>query len=138
MKEQTFSEHLDELRKRLLWSLASVGVGVLAAFFIRDWLLRVIERPHRFAMKSIHLDSNLYVFRYEETFFVQLKIWLIAGFILSSPAIFFHVWRFIEEALQPKEKKMFWKYFPISFLLFALGALFGYYFLIPYGLLFLA
>ncbi len=84
MREQTFSEHLDELRKRLLWSLASVGVGVLGAFFIRDWLLRVIERPHRFAMKSIHLDSNLYVFRYEETFFVQLKIWLIKNFIFGD------------------------------------------------------
>ncbi|HBQ21243.1 MAG: twin arginine-targeting protein translocase TatC [Deltaproteobacteria bacterium GWA2_38_16] len=139
MKQMTLLEHLEELRLRLIWSLAFFGCGIVLAFSQRTFFMEVVGYPHRYAMKKLGLASSLYVFRYQDSFISQFKVCLMAGFIISFPFIIYHALKFISAGLFPEErKKLVFLYLPFFLLLFVSGSLFSYFLLIPYGLHFLA
>jgi len=73
----------------------------------------------------------------QEGFMTYLKVSLIAGFVLSSPWIFYQVWLFVAAGLYPHERKYVHRYLPASLGLFLGGALFCYYVVMPFVLQFL-
>lgn len=134
----SFLAHLEELRRRVLFSLFFFGGGVLVAFFYRHFFLDILTRPHQWVTQKLNLFSALYLFRYQDSFIFQFKICLISGFLLSFPFILHQLLKFTMTALYPHEQKTLLKIYLPSFLfLFLTGSLFGYFVLIPFGLQFL-
>jgi sec-independent protein translocase protein TatC len=66
-----------------------------------------------------------------EIFFTYLKCALLAGLVLALPVIFWELWAFVSPGLYPKEKRVAVPFVAVSTVLFAGGALFGYYSILP-------
>ncbi len=127
----TFFEHLDELRKRLLWSLAAVFVFTAMGCFLADKALRVLAWP---IYKEL---GPIYFFSPTEAFIIKMKVAFLIGILLSSPVVISQIWQFISPALYEKEKKIFIPLVLITSFLFLFGVFFAYFFVVPFALKFL-
>src|ERR1051325_3524799 len=126
--KMSFLEHLDELRKRIIWSVSSVGVGVLITFVfigdIFDFIMKPMQRSPPPGQTLIYTDPS-------EAFMLQIKIALIAGLIVASPMVFAQVWLFIAPGLYQHEKKLAIPFVVMSTVLFVAGAAFSHYAVFP-------
>lgn len=124
----SFLDHLDELRRRIIWGLASVLAGfVIALFFVYD-IFDFIMRP----MQQLLPPGGTLVYTDpSEAFMLMIKIALIAGLLLASPLVFAQVWLFIAPGLYVHEKKLAIPFVAMSSFLFVLGAAFSHYVVFP-------
>ncbi|MEO7190480.1 MAG: twin-arginine translocase subunit TatC [Vicinamibacterales bacterium] len=127
-KTMSFLDHLEELRKRLIWALASVGAGFAVTFFFVDRIFDFIMRPMQALLPAgqtlIYTDPG-------EAFMLQVKIALIAGLILASPLVFAQVWLFIAPGLYSREKSLALPFIAMSTVCFVIGAAFAHYVVFP-------
>jgi sec-independent protein translocase protein TatC len=126
--KMSFLEHLDELRKRLIYSLVSLCVGIgIAAIFI-ERLYQFVMRP----MKDMLPPGGKLIFTEgPEAFMLYIRIAIIAGLVIAAPLIMTQLWLFISPALYPKERR-----FAIPFVILASagfigGAAFSHYLVFP-------
>ncbi len=126
----TLEEHLQELRRRILWILFILVFFSIVSYPLTPSLLSKIKR-------DLLRGSSLVVLSPQEAILVYIKISLLLGFTLSLPFIIFHSWRFIAPGLIEREKRLFLCVVTSSILLFLLGAGFAYFFLLPITLRFL-
>lgn len=128
-KQASFIDHLEELRRRILWSIAAVALFTAAGFFIAKKFLNVIIE--RAAL------GTTYFFAPTEAFTAQIKAAVFLGVVVSFPFLLYQSWAFIGPGLTRAERRISLSYMGSGIVLFAMGILFGYYILIPYGLKFL-
>ena len=127
LPEMTTEEHLAELRRRILVSLAALAAGTAVGWFLVPDMLR------RFAADT----QRSFVFvAPAEAFTAYLKMALLIGAALASPVIVLEAWRFVLPALFPHEQRLLGRYLPASFSLFAMGVAFGYFAVYPVALRF--
>ena len=88
-------------------------------------------------MEKLGLSQSLQVLSYQEGFYAYIKLCLIAAVFMGYPIILFQIWKFVVAGLYKKERRYVKIFAPVSFVSFIIGVLFGYYFLIPFGLQFL-
>jgi sec-independent protein translocase protein TatC len=62
-----------------------------------------------------------------EPFMMWLKAGLVAGVIIGSPGIFWHIWQFFAAGLYPHERRYVYWYLPLSLLLFFAGVALAFY-----------
>jgi len=126
--KMSFLEHLDELRRRIIWSVAAIGIGVLlvAAFIdeIFGFIMRPMQRLLPAGQTLIYTDPS-------EAFLLQIKIAVIAGLIVASPVVFAQIWLFIAPGLYQHEKKLAIPFVVMSTVLFVSGAAFAHYAVFP-------
>ena len=123
----TFYEHLEELRWRIIYSLALSGVLAFISYFYMDALLEILIKP---VGKVVFLEPS-------EAFFTRIKLSLYCGLFFALPFILYQGWEFTVTALTVKEKRMLLKIVPASYLLFSAGLLFSITLVIPSALKFL-
>lgn len=126
--KMSFLEHLDELRRRIIYSLIAVGVGFALAYVYIDRLFAFVMLP----MKQMLLPGQKLIFT-EPTEAFMLNIWigLMAGLLIASPIVFSQVWMFIAPGLYSHEKKLAIPFILMSTVLFLAGAVFGHYVVFP-------
>lgn len=153
----TFLQHLYVLRKHLMRIVLYFLVATIVAFIYRDFVFDTIL----FAPRTPGFITNVFLCRLADLwditllcinqhpvqlvntsmtgqFTVHITVSLVAGFIISFPMIVWEIWRFIKPALYAGERKNTrWIILVVSFLFF-IGALFGYYIVVPLSLNFLA
>ena len=129
-----FTAHLTELRKRLIISFVAVGVGFALAYTFSSEIFEWLVQP---LIRVLPPGDKLVFTALPEAFFIYLKVSLIAGIVLASPMIFYQLWMFVAPGLYHKEKRLVLPFVLISSLLFAGGALFGYYVVFPTAFRFL-
>lgn len=124
----SFLEHLDELRKRLIWSVMSVGLGFVVTIFFVNNIFQFIMRPMQQLLpagqKMIYTDPG-------EAFGLEIKVALIAGVILASPMVFAQVWLFVAPGLYSHEKRWALPFIAMSSFFFVAGAAFAHYVVFP-------
>jgi sec-independent protein translocase protein TatC len=133
--EMPFLDHLEELRWRIIWSLAALVVGVGVAFFIvlRFDLLQWLQGP---ILPYLH-GRRLMVTHPAEGFSILLQTAIIVGIVLALPVIIYQVWAFLSPALYQKEKRVAIPVILGVVLLFIAGAALAWYFVLPMSLRFL-
>ncbi|HKY60020.1 MAG TPA: twin-arginine translocase subunit TatC [Gemmatimonadota bacterium] len=130
----SFLEHLEELRRRILWSLgalvlaAGLGFWIATAYDVIGFLTRPVL-PYLGEHRLAYLHPT-------EPFMVTLKVGLFLGLLISLPVLFWHFWRFVAPGLLEKEKKVFLPALFASVALFLLGAAFAFYVAMPLALRF--
>lgn len=120
----TLTEHLGELRRRILHSLAALAAGTLVSSFYIDEIVAVLTAP----------ATNLYYMRPAEAFFIYIKIALACGVLIAAPVLFYELWAFLVPALTGRERSALMLFVPSSVLLFWAGIAFAYFFVFPQGL----
>lgn len=127
------TEHLRELRSRLIKSIVAFFVGTGIAFYFASQIFEILKEP----VKRSYPQVELVTLSPTEPLFILLKISIVFGFILSLPVILFQLWRFVEPALYPNEKRLVIPLTLFSILLFLLGGAFSYFAALPMALRFL-
>lgn len=135
----SFSEHLEELRKCLLWSFLFFALAVVVCAGFQAVLMKIAVWPYRRAIEGLEqkLPAALQVLSPPEGFFQYWKLVLLAALFVASPAIFYQLWSFVSSGLYRMERRLITLYGPMSSGLFLLGGLIGYFVLIPLTLRFL-
>jgi sec-independent protein translocase protein TatC len=122
------TSHLEELRKRLVRALIAVGVAFLGCFAFKEELFRIVAQP---LISVLPQGSHMIYTGLPEAFFTYIKVSFYAGLFVSSPIVFYHIWKFISPGLFPKEKKFVAPFVITSTLLFVGGVCFGYFLVLP-------
>jgi len=136
-EKMPFTQHLEELRKRIIICIAAVGIGFLVSYGFKEtifgWLMRpMIEAlPEGAGRKLIYTGPV-------EALLTYLKVSFIGGIGLATPVILYQFWRFVAPGLYAHERKYLYPVLISSTVFFLGGALFGYYVVFPYGFQFFA
>ena len=127
-----FTEHLGELRDRLVRSFIAVGIGFAVAYFFKEKLFEFLTAPLIIAMGE-NGNAQMIFTGLPEAFFTYLKVSLLAGIIFATPVIFYEFWMFVSPGLYRTEKKYLMPIVLLSVFFFIIGASFGYFIVFPYG-----
>ena len=130
-KEMAVTEHLQELRKRIIIALASVTVASTIAFSKIIFLIEFMMKP----LGGLNLE--LVFFSLTEGFITRFKLSVFVGIVCMSPIIFYQIVAFITPGLRKREKLLIYSSIFFLSLFFVFGILFGYIILLPYTLDFL-
>jgi sec-independent protein translocase protein TatC len=122
-----FLEHLEELRRRLIISIASVLVISIGGYFLSDVIVEFLTRP----------IDKVYFMGVTEAFAVKIKVSLFFGLFASLPVIFYQAWRFVLPGLTRKEVVMVLPMTVAMTVFFFLGASFCFFVVLPVGITFL-
>lgn len=127
-KPMTFWEHLDELRRRLIWSVGAFVVGCIAAWEYHERILAVLVAPYADAWRSNGLrgDPTLHFAAPAAAFVAYFKLAMIGGAALAAPFIFYQLWAFVAPGLYAREKKYVIPFVVLSTGLFVGGGYFGW------------
>ncbi|MFS0781519.1 twin-arginine translocase subunit TatC [Bacillus sp. 1P06AnD] len=127
-KELNVVEHLEELRKRIIWTVLFFILFFIVGFvFVKDiyhWFVR-------------DLDVKLMVLGPSDIIWVYFALATIVAVAGTIPVLALQIWLFVKPALHPNEQKITLSYIPALFLLFVGGLSFGYFVIFPNVLRFL-
>jgi sec-independent protein translocase protein TatC len=133
--EMPFLDHLEELRWRIIWSLAAIVVGVVIGFVvvIKFNLLVWMQGPmlpylHGRRLMNTHPGGG---------FSIMMQTAIILGVVIALPVILYQAWLFLAPALHRHEKKVVLPVIIGAVGLFVCGALLAWYFVLPMTLRFL-
>jgi sec-independent protein translocase protein TatC len=133
----TFFEHLSELRKRIVNSLISIGIGAAIGWFVAPHFVNWIVKPMTDALTHAGLKPQL-VYSHPAGYLnllVTLSIYL--GIVIASPWILYQIWLFVAPALYRHERSAITGFLFSTVFLFLAGIAFGYFISLPYVLRFL-
>lgn len=127
--EMPFLDHLEELRWRILWSIVAAAVGSVLGFYLvrRFDVVELLKGPI-----EPHLPDGVLVFtRPTDAFLITLKLSVLIGVLAAAPFIMGQVWRFLAPALLPHERRRIVPATIAGVLLFSIGALMAYFWILP-------
>lgn len=131
-EKSPFTEHLGELRDRLVRSFIAVAIGFVVAYFFKEKLFEILIAPLVTAMGE-NGNAQMIFTGLPEAFFTYLKVALLTGVIFAMPVLFYEFWMFVSPGLYRNEKKYFLPIVFLSVFFFAVGSSFGYFIVFPYG-----
>ena len=119
----TLTEHLTELRQRLMICLIAFLIAGIAAFVLYNPILAFLKAPYCHANVG---RCSLYVTSPLDGLTLRIKISAFGGLILSAPVLLFELWRFITPGLKRNEKRYAIPFVLTSIVLFLLGCMVAY------------
>ncbi len=139
MVRMSFLGHLEELRTRLIYMIAGLGVSFVLCLTFCDRLWVVVQQPAMAALREIGMKNpTLVILSPMESFqIIWMKLPLLCSVFIASPWILYQVWAFIAPGLYKKERRMAAPFIICSAGLFITGGLFAYFIAFRYGLTFL-
>src|SRR5256885_143556 len=126
MPAMSFLEHLEELRKRIIYSLIAVMVGFFACWNYHQFIFRYVQRPVMDALQRNGMAEKLVYLNPTEPFNLYLKVAFLAGVFVASPVVLYQVWMFISPGLYRHEKRYVLPFMFSTVGLFMGGGFFGY------------
>lgn len=122
-KSMTLVEHLDELRVRIIRSIAYICMAFVTSLFFCKDVMRFLQAPAgNITFQALSLEEPIVVF-FKVAFYMSL--------VLASPFILLEVCKFVSPGLTRRERKVLMPFVLGSPLLFLCGAAFAYYCLLP-------
>lgn len=128
--EASLTEHLSELRYRIIRSILAVAIGMLVVLLRYEDLLRFLTKPYRNLCADrpdFGCDGTLYGLGPLDGLAARMRISVYGGFILALPVIMWQIWRFVAPALHRNEKKYAIGFVGSSLALFSLGGYLAYW-----------
>ncbi len=129
--------HLEELRKRIIFSVLGVLAGFLSCWSFADRIFGLLQQPIIGALRHHGIGGGLVYLNPTEPFNLYLEVALVGGLFVASPFVFYQLWLFIAPGLYRKEKRYVMPFLLSTVGLFIAGGLFGYKMVYPASLDFL-
>jgi sec-independent protein translocase protein TatC len=137
MPAMSFLDHLEELRRRLIYSIIAVGVGFFLCWGYAEKIFAIMQVPIMDALKKNGVAEKLVFLNPTEPFNLYLKIGFMVGLFVASPVVLYQVWLFISPGLYRNEKRYVVPFMVSTVGLFLAGGMFGYKMVFPAALEFL-
>jgi sec-independent protein translocase protein TatC len=123
-------EHLEELRKRIFWSVVGVAVAFFPCWNYSKWVFdRFLTAPIRPYLPPP--NHQLVYNKLSDPFILYFKLACILAIFASSPFILYQAWRFISPGLYDREKRFALPFVLCTSAFFLGGGAFGYYIAFP-------
>lgn len=161
--KMSLTEHLEELRQRLIYALIAVGLLAIVAYALKEPLLGLLVRPLQDAYQATSLfekvrefwlaqgfspleadrlarvlaPSGLIFIHPVEAFFSYLKLSLYAGLLAGMPVVLYQLWKFVMPALYRHERRYFFNFLVFGSFMFYVGVAFCFLMVLPLALKFL-
>jgi sec-independent protein translocase protein TatC len=129
--------HLEELRRRIIFSVLGVLVGFVSCWAFADRIFGLMQQPIIGALRHHGIGGGLVYLNPTEPFNLYLEVALVGGLFVASPFVFYQLWLFIAPGLYRKEKRYVMPFLLSTVGLFMAGGLFGYKMVYPASLDFL-
>jgi sec-independent protein translocase protein TatC len=123
-KEMPFTEHLRELRNRLLISLSTVGAIAVLLFWPSQFAIR-------WMMKTYFGGIELHAFGPADVIFTEFKFSVVGGIVLGLPVLLQQLWLFVVPAIHPRTRRLVYSFVAPSLLLAFVGLAFAHFVVIP-------
>jgi sec-independent protein translocase protein TatC len=135
----SFLGHLEELRRRLIFALAGMGVAFVACLSFSERLWLVVKEPATAALTSLgYKDTQLVQTTPMEVFsIVWVKLPMLCSVFMASPWLLYQVWAFVAPGLYKRERRLAAPFILSAAGLFIMGGLFAYYVAFRFALTFL-
>src|SRR5260370_17181772 len=117
--------HLEELRKRIIFSVVGVLVGFLSCWSFADRIFGLMQQPIIQALRHHGIGGGLVYLNPTEPFNLYLEVGFVAGLFAASPLVFHQLWLFIAPGLFRKEKRYFLPFFLNTVVFFMSVCFFG-------------
>ena len=132
----SFGEHIEDLRKRLLWALVGgiIVVGV-CAYYINP-IVQFLVHPYLVALDAAGHDTTFMYQRPAQPVVTYLNLAIWVGLIGASPWIIWQLWLFIASGLYQRERLIIYRYIVPSIFLFLSGVAFFFFIVLPISLRF--
>src|SRR5271156_2325735 len=137
MTGMSFLEHLEELRRRIIYGFLYVVAGLGISWGFHERIFAIMQQPIIVALANHHLDQKLVYLNPTDPFNMYLKISFLAGLFVASPFVLYQVWGFIAPGLYRHERRYVLPFMFSTVGLFLLGGYFGYKMVYPAALDFL-
>jgi sec-independent protein translocase protein TatC len=125
-------DHLIELRRRLLWSLAALAGAFGVCLYFAKPIFAFLVQPLLKAGQGKLIYTDIF-----EAFFVNVKVAFFAAIMVAFPVIASQIWKFVAPGLYRNEKQALLPFLIMTPVLFAMGAALAYYLAMPIALHFL-
>ena len=142
----SLTEHLQELRRRVVISLLAIVAGTIVGFIWYQWapgpvmpLGEIIRRPYCSLPPELRADltsdgsCRLIATTPFEMFMLRMKVGFLAGLVFSSPVWLYQIWAFITPGLHKNERRWTLSFVSLAVTLFVAGAVIAY-FIVDQGL----
>ena len=134
LAKMSLFDHLEELRRRILWSLAAVFVSFIGCWVFVDPLAAFLSRP---IYRWLPEGTRLTFLGLSDPFILYVKIAALAGLFVASPVVLYQVWRFVAPGLYQRERRWVAPFVILGTLFFFAGGSFAYYVAFPFAVEFL-
>ncbi|HPI40805.1 MAG TPA: twin-arginine translocase subunit TatC [Pseudobdellovibrionaceae bacterium] len=130
---QAFTEHLVELRTRIIHSLYAILIGTILCWSISEHIFALIKQP----IISYLPEQGLIYTGPLDKFMTFLKLSFFSGVAISCPFWLYQIWKFVAPGLYSHEKKYSIGFIGFGTVMFFLGILFSYFVVLPMAFKFL-
>jgi sec-independent protein translocase protein TatC len=138
-KPMPLLDHLVELRRRLIWSMAAFIICFMGSYYFSNRIYFFLAEPLATVLREQgNPDPHLIYTQLYEAFFTRIKVAFFAGAFIAFPIIANQIWMFIAPGLYRSEKRALMPFLAATPILFLLGAALAYYFVFPFAWRFFA
>ncbi len=134
LPRMSLMEHLEELRKRILWSIIAVVAGFLLCWAFAKQIAEFLARP---IYRVLPEGERLIFLGLTDAFILYVKVALLAGVFLAAPVVLYQVWRFVAPGLYQRERGYAVPFIFFGTLFFVGGGMFAYFVAFPFAIEFL-
>ncbi len=137
MTGMSFLEHLEELRRRIIYSFLFIIGGFGVCWWFHEQIFDLMQKPIMKALAAHQMEQKLVYLNPTDPFNMYLKISFIAGVFVASPFVLYQIWLFISPGLYRHERRYVMPFMFSTVGLFLAGGLFAYKMVYPAALDFL-
>jgi sec-independent protein translocase protein TatC len=127
LQRMSLLEHLEELRKRLLWSILALAVAFVPCWTYHEEIFTFLQAPLK------HKNLKLSFLGFTDPFILYFKVAALAALFLASPFVLYQIWAFVAPGLYRRERRLALPFVFFTTLFFVAGGAFGYYVAFPYA-----
>jgi sec-independent protein translocase protein TatC len=131
-KPMPLLDHLVELRRRLIWSVAAFMIAFAVCYWFSRPIYSFLARPLASAIAERGgANQHLIFTALYEAFFTYVKVGFFGAMFVSFPMVATQIWLFVAPGLYRSEKRAFWPFLVATPILFVMGAALAYYVVFP-------
>lgn len=131
-------DHIEELRKRLLWAMVGFVPALVVAFIFGFRIIAWLAMPLIEAMEAAGMTPNVITTSSTMGFGTYCQVSLIAAAVFAAPWIIYQIWLFVVAGLYSRERRAVYLLAPFSTIMTVLAVLFTRYILLPVTMVFFA
>ncbi|MER3472854.1 MAG: twin-arginine translocase subunit TatC [Armatimonadota bacterium] len=118
------TEHLEELRTRIVRSLFVIFAGWVAGYILFPVVYHLLSLPLEKPLREV--EGKTVFLHFADPFFLRLKLSFVVGLIFAAPYVTYQIWAFVAPGLTRSERRVVRMFIPFSGMLFVMGVGLGY------------
>jgi sec-independent protein translocase protein TatC len=127
LPRMSLMEHLEELRKRIIWSLVGMAVAFFPCWSYAKEIFAFLQAP----LQKLLPGTKLAYLGLTDPFIMYFKVAALTALLAASPFVFYQAWKFISPGLYERERRYAVPFVVVTTIFFLSGAAFGYYVAFP-------